>query len=204
MLLSRLLTQPNELAQFATDYQCQAYGVTIQPNYLQRAQVRVFYRPFQPKIYLAGFVINPEAPLRYFMAPGEVAKRQTLEKINLQESDLVEIGAIWFSRYQSAVRSFHRVQFYSWMMYDAWRTRRPVLLGGSFIQQVQGQQRVVLPILIYQDIVKIGIYTGSLQLYIGYRKGMWMRLVKALVIDIRRRRQQSTLTSADPTAVKLT
>lgn len=194
MLLSRLLTRPDELSQFATNYQRQAHGISIQPDYLQRAQVRVFYQLFRPTAYVAGFVINDGAPYRYFSAPGDAAKNKVLSTNNIQESDLVEIGAIWFSRYKSMFRAVDRTQFYIQMMYDAWLTNRPVILGGSFIDQLQGQQQLVLPTTVYQNVITIGNFTGTLKLYVGQRSGMWARLVRALSIDLKHRYKKQSAT----------
>ena len=188
MFKTKQLTEPADLAWFSTAYQTASKGVSIDPAYLLRArQVVVVYRTSQPNTYLGGYIINDEPPHRYFIAPGAEARDRALAPLHLNEGDLVEIGAIWFSRYKSPSREFHRLLFFAAMLRDALQTRRPFILGGSFVRQIQLFQRKVLPSLIYEDRVTVGNFTGSLQLYVGSRRGIWLRFAQTLLVDMLRR-----------------
>ena len=185
MFATKQLTDPAELARFGADYQTASHGVSISPDYLRRVrQVMVVYRTTRPDDYLGGYVINDVPPHRYFLAPGETARDWSLAPLHLSEQDLVEIGAIWFSKYHSPLRELHRLLFFAAMLRDALQTGRPFILGGSFIRKIQELQRKVLPVLIYEDRVTVGDFTGSLQLYIGSRKGMWLRFARTLVVNV--------------------
>ncbi|WP_288423077.1 hypothetical protein [uncultured Spirosoma sp.] len=188
MFSTRQLIQPAEMARFAAAYEAASQGVTICPDYLSRIrQVRVASFSQHPDIYLGGYTINDAPPHRYFVVPGETARDAALAQLNLDETHLVEIGAIWFSDYPSLFRVMHRILLFQAMLRDALATDKPYILGGSFVPPVQAIQRVVLPNLVYEQRVTVGNYTGNLQLYIGSRRGIWWRFVKAVVIDGLRR-----------------
>lgn len=185
MFTTKQLTAPADLAHYGTLYQEAAHGVSIDPDYLRRVrQVTVLYRTARPDEFLGGYIINADPPLRYFAAPGELARDRSLAPLALREQDLVEIGAIWFGKYRSPLREVHRLLFFVAMIRDALKTDRPFILGGSFIRQIQDFQRQVLPVLIYEDRVTVGGFTGSLQLYVGSRKGVWLRLVRTLAVNV--------------------
>lgn len=185
MFTTKQLTAPSDLTRYETQYREASYGVSIAPDYLRRTrQVTVVYRTAQPDEFLGGYIINDAPPLRYFAAPGELARDRSLAPLALHEQDLVEIGAIWFGKYRSPLREVHRLLFFIAMIRDALKTGRPFILGGSFIRQIQDLQRQVLPVLIYEDRVTVGDFTGSLQLYVGSRKGVWLRLVRTLTVNV--------------------
>jgi hypothetical protein len=188
MFTIKQLTAPADLAVYQADYKIASKGVTINMDYLQRTLcVVVMYDTRQPDIYLGGYVINDTPPMRYFVAPGEAAKNQALAKVNLREEDLVEIGAIWLRKYQSPFREFHRVVFFAAMLHDALKTKKPYILGGSFILKIADFQRGGLPSLIYENEITVGDFTGNLQLYVGPRAGMWLRFAKTIIKDVMNR-----------------
>jgi hypothetical protein len=191
MLLSRVLTTDDDLRCFAERYQTEAQGVGLQLEYLHRARVRVYYPPFRPHEFRAGHTVNAQPPLRYFVAPGETAKTLALREYHLRETDLVEIGAIWFARYDSPWRWLHRLQFYFGMTYDAWRTRQPYVLGGSFIAAVVEQQTKLLPQIIYKGTVRVGKVAGLLHIYVGPRAGLWKRFAAGISGDFLARQRKA-------------
>ncbi|MBO0949630.1 hypothetical protein [Fibrella forsythiae] len=185
MFTTKQLTTPAELARFSADYKLASLGVTVSADYLQRVrQVTVVVLTARPDVYLGGYVINDVPPHRYFIAPGEAAKDRSLASLHLCENDLVEIGAIWFKKYRSPFREIHRLVFFAAMLRDALKTGRPFILGGSFVQKIQQAQRNVLPMLIYEDRVTVGEVTATLQLYVGSRRGIWLRFARTLVKDV--------------------
>jgi hypothetical protein len=188
MFAFKQLTSPADLDRYKAAYQLASRGVAIADAYLPRAhRVIVAYDTVNPDIFWGGYIISPDPPMRYFVAPGDAARDAALAPLGLTEADLVEIGAIWLATYRSPWRELHRLLFFGAMLRDALRTRRPYILGGSFIRAVQDSQRVVLPHLIFEQVVTVGTFTGTLQLYVGPRRGTWRRFARCAARNVRKR-----------------
>jgi hypothetical protein len=195
MLTSRILSTLDECWRYASLYrqhtQRHGFPIQLEPEYLRRSTVRVFFRANQPDVWLGGYVLNLTAPVRYLGFADEARQAQLLAPYGLNVSDFVEIAGAWRVGEKSLADLVNRAQFYTDMMTQAVATGRRAVLGGCFIEKSQPLHRQVMPHVLYDGPFRVGEAEGRAQVYFGYRAGLLGRYYRAAIGDTWQRFWQS-------------
>jgi hypothetical protein len=144
MLSSKIIALKADNEEFARVYTCEARGhKPVDITYLMPAFVRVFFNPQRPEVWLAGYVINTQAPFRYFIVLDAAHKAALLAQHGISENDLSEVTCIWIKRDKIAMTE--RLQVYFTSMVDAFRIGKAHIFGGSTEAKVVGLQKQIMP-----------------------------------------------------------
>jgi hypothetical protein len=91
--------------------------------------VRVFF--YNEDEWVAGYVINSSAPMRYFEVFSNYEKGLILRDKGLKENNMVEISTTWISLGLTRIDPNARIEVYMQSIKDAYETNKPIIIGGS-------------------------------------------------------------------------
>lgn len=188
MLQSRVLHSPVDLLRYETLY-ARKSGVPLDADYLRDSLVRVFFRPGETdpdggERWLAGYIQHRNGRQRYLAGLDASHRQRLLATHRLSPRDWVEITGLFIEAH--ATGYLGRLQVYLTLLSEALRSGKSVLLGGAVVSNFQGDQRRVLPHVLYEGRVFLGNDMRALQVYYARRYEVPFTLAWALLDDVTR------------------
>ncbi len=186
MLHSRILSTPVDFLRYETLY-LQRAGVAVDPEYLRDSHVRVFFQPGETapdgaERWLGGYIQHRNGRLRYLAGFDESQRRALLDAHHLSPQDWVEISGLFIETRTTGYLG--RLQVYLTMLLEAFRTGKPIFLGGAVLSGLQGYQRQVFPHLLFNGPALLGGKVRRLQVYYVRRYEVPFTLAWALLKDV--------------------
>jgi len=170
-LTSRLLGSAAERASFARMFELHG-GSAVSLDYLERAQVRGFFRGAE---LLAGYVLNARAPFRYCAWLPPQARAELERRGCLVEPGCAEITCMWMSR---TLRQLERNRIYVYSVVDAFASGKRLIFAGSTIDKVARKQKSSLPHTVYHGAAS---FAGTCEIYCADRYGMVAHFAAAAI-----------------------
>ena len=104
--------------------------VSVGLDYLAACDVvRVFF--YNEGEWMAGYIINSFAPMRYFEVFSIYEKGLILRDKGLKEDEMCEISTTWITLGLTRIDPNARIEVYMKSIQDAYETNKPIIIGGS-------------------------------------------------------------------------
>jgi hypothetical protein len=185
MLNYRPLISPDELAKFAQLY-FRLSGNQVSPDYLSQTSAKaiVFYKKRRPDDWLGGFVINEGyegGVMRYLEIFSEDKRQEVLCKLNLLESNLVEITCFFLRRKSSKL---DRVFILCMSGVSAYTSRKKAILGASYLPKFCDKLgRIFANQVLFDGKANKDEGVKNLKVFYFKRKDFWSALFRGMIFS---------------------
>jgi hypothetical protein len=155
--------------------------VSVSLDYLVACYlVRVFF--YNEDEWVAGYVINSSAPMRYFEVFSNYEKGLILRDKGLKENNMVEISTTWISLGLTRIDPNARIEVYMQSIKDAYETNKPIIIGGSKKMTVwQTFQKILAKEMYFGKIVFEGQTTEIGKIVYEHREQAMLNFQKYLL-----------------------
>ena len=177
VLQSKVIKTIPEFEKFMAYYH-KTNTVSVGLDYLAACDVvRVFF--YNEGEWMAGYVINSSAPMRYFEVFSNYEKGLILRDKGLKESDMSEISTTWITLGLTRIDQNARIEVYLKSIQDAYETNKPIIIGGSkkmtvwqTFQQILSKEMYFGKIVFEGETTEIGkiVYESREQAMINFQK----------------------------------
>lgn len=205
MLSTKIIKTAQEIDQFSSLYFKESRGhKPVDSTYLRQCHlVRVFYRADTPNEWLGGYVINTNAPYRYFVVLDEDLKNKLLLEHGITEDDISEVTCICIKSRQMS--QIERMQIYFTSMVDAFAAGKSYIFGGSTEPKIVALQQQIMPHDFHSGTTYVGdeftdywiYYTGRIESVFTMLRFILSELARPFSKPKRKTAQPVTSKSAD-------
>ncbi|MBD2751851.1 Clp protease/crotonase-like domain-containing protein [Spirosoma validum] len=190
MLKSKLL-QPDAYDRFIK-FNRDNSGAYVDRAYLTNALIRVFFHANDPEHWVASYVVNTEAPFRYLSVLTVAKRTDLLRQHGIAEANLAEITLLSRDRRMNWTPG-EREFYYSMSLWDALRTGRQYILGGTVEEKLAGAQMEVLDHLFYEgELDFFGKSKYGWLYYASWFGALWNALGRVVRLVLNQKAQPAT------------
>lgn len=171
MLNVRTLHEEIDFERFSELYRQKSQGIPADVDFLRHGTTYIVTYPDQPDRWVAGYVINDQPGYRYLTVLEGVNTQALLAQHAIQETEIVEIGAIWMDI--RALGQKGRWLVYQYMMGDAYATEKNIVLGGTAHARIRDFQMQVTKYPFFEGDIRLGDQVHHIWEYYARRDELW-------------------------------